>query len=329
MKRSRLILIFLFGFAGILIIWMINKPIPLKHFIYEGFDTWIEIDLPSHHQDISQDISSMIREMDEKWDRFDQRSEIWKINQSQEPIIVHEHTYDLLRRAQELQQRTDGFFNIFVGSLMDEWGFMSNPRIPPPNLIQDRIQQIANSSLILDGKTKSVQRTGLSEIDLGGIAKGYLVDMITNQLKKKQISPVLVNAGGTVYALGKKFRVGILHPRQKSVVGVVEVEDQAVSTSGDYYRFFEQDGIRYYHIINPYTGYPSSYFSSVTVVYPKAADADAISTAVMAGGPDLIPMMEKHFPGVVIIALQADGKLMINKAASKIFEKDSTYKFHP
>lgn len=329
MKHSHLLLVSFFGLIGVLIIWVVNKPNPLQHFIYEGFDTWIEVDLPSHHQNVSQDIGTMIRELDEKWDRFDHRSEIWKINQSQEPIKVNEQTCDLFGRAQELQNRTEGFFNIFVGSLMDEWGFHNNPRVPTPNQIQDRMKQIAHSSLIIDRETKSVQRIGFSKIDLGGIAKGYLVDTIAIELKKKQISPALVNAGGTVYALGKKFRVGILHPRQKSIVGIVEVKDQAVSTSGDYYRFFEQDGIRYYHIINPYTGYPSSYFSSVTVVYSKAADADAISTAVMVGGPNLIPLVEKHFPGVAIITVQADGKLMMNNAALKIFKKESTGKIYP
>jgi thiamine biosynthesis lipoprotein len=329
MKRSQLLLIFLFGLAGVLIIWAAIRPNPLQHFIYEGFDTWIEIDLPSRHQSLSQNIAAIIQELDEKWDRFDQRSEVWKINQNQEPIEISNSTCDLILRAQELQNLTEGFFNIFLGSLMDEWSFNNNPRLPSPDRIQVLTEQVANSTIFINKETKNAQRIGQGKIDLGGIAKGYLVDKIIIELEKKQISPALVNAGGTVFALGKKFRVGILHPRQESLVGLIEVKDQAVSTSGDYYRFFEQEGIRYYHIINPYTGYSSGYFSSVTVVYPNAADADAISTAVMAGGPKLIPIVERRFPGVAIIAIQSDEKLIMNNAALKIFQKDSTDKIHP
>ena len=329
MKQYHYLLIFLFGLGAVFTIWMVIRPSSLQHFIYEGFDTWIEVDLPARHQGFSNNIATIIQEMDEKWDRFDQKSEIGKINQSQELIEISSQTCDLILYAQELQNRTEGFFHIFLGSLMDEWSFNSNPRLPSSERIQDLIEQIAESTIIINREKRSAQRTGQGKIDLGGIAKGYLVDKIIVELEKKQISPALVNAGGTVFALGKKFRVGVMHPRQESLVGVIEVKNQAVSTSGDYYRFFEQDGIRYYHIINPYTGYPASYFSSVTAVYPNAADADAISTAVMAGGPELIPVVERRFPGVAIIAIQNDEKLVMNDAALKIFQKDSTDKIHP
>ncbi len=328
-KRYLFLWLLLLGFGVIFIIWLAVKPDPLQRFIYEGFDTWIEIELPFRHQNLSSNLDALIQDLDRKWDRFNPNSEIWKINQSQEPIEISDQTCDLFLNAQKMHKLTNGYFNIFLGSLMDEWGFNNNPRIPSPDRIQDLIEKISDCTLSIDKQEKSALRIGEGKIDLGGIAKGYLVDMLIVELNKKQISPALVNAGGTVFALGKIFRVGILHPRQESLIGLVEVKDQAVSTSGDYYRFFEQNGIRYYHIINPYTGYPSHYFASVTVVYPNASQADAISTAIMAGGPDLIPIIEERFPGVAIIAIQPDGKLILNITASKIFQRESTDSIPP
>ena len=319
---KRLFFLILLGILISIFIWGFFKKNPLEHWVFEGFDTWIEIDLPSCHQSVVQTIKTMVENLDAKWDRFDQNSEIWKMNHRFEPIMVDDDTFDLFIRSQELEKKTNGYFSIKLGSLMDEWGFSSHPHVPSSHRIQILIEQVAGSGIILDEKTKSILREGSGTIDLGGIAKGYFVDMVVSELKKNQITPALINAGGTVYALGRTFRVGILHPRQESLIGIVEVKNQAVSTSGDYYRYFEQNGIRFYHILNPFSGYPSHEFSSVTVIYSKATDADAISTAIMAGGSNLIPIIEERFPGVAIIAIQSNGKMIMNDKAHQIFQKE-------
>ncbi|MEI6157882.1 MAG: FAD:protein FMN transferase, partial [Atribacterota bacterium] len=160
---------------------------------------------------------------------------------------------------------------------------------------------------------------GEGKIDLGGIAKGYLVDRMVLFLKSKGVSHALVNAGGTVYGWGRPFRVGIMHPRSAGLIGTVEIQDLAVSTSGDYFRFFEKEGFRYYHILNPYTGYPGRDFASVTIIDSNATEADVLSTAVMVGGKVFIPEVERRFPRVAIIGITAAGNITLNERARQIF----------
>ncbi len=317
MKRILLLLLIVGMSLGI---WFFTQKNPLQHFIYEGFDTWIEIDIPSRQRQVALVIEAVINEYDKRWDRFSPESEIWKINHDHHPVEVNMVTLDILVEARRFHTMTEGYYNVFIGSLMDEWGFADHPRLPSPDRLHRLTEQIAGSDIEINEERKTVRRLGEGTIDLGGIAKGYLVDMMVDECKKHRITHALINAGGTVYALGKAFRVGILHPRHSSIIGVIEVKDQAVSTSGDYFRYFEDDGVRYYHILNPFTGYPEHDFSSVTIVYPHATEADVISTAVMAGGCLLIPFIEKRFPGVAIIAIRSNSEIFLNEAARSMFQ---------
>jgi thiamine biosynthesis lipoprotein len=128
------------------------------------------------------------------------------------------------------------------------------------------------------------------QIDLGAIAKGYGVLQAAAVLKKKGVSSALINAGGDVYAMGKKgrdmWKVGLRSPRGDDILGYLEVEDLAVMGSGDYERFFIEDGKRYHHIFDPKTGYPAEGLSATTLVHPDPMVADAWNTAIFVLGPD-------------------------------------------
>jgi thiamine biosynthesis lipoprotein len=128
-------------------------------------------------------------------------------------------------------------------------------------------------------------------VDLGGIAQGYAADRIASILRGCGIDAALINIGGEVVAIGRSpenrpWRIGIQHPRENGVIETIEIEDRALSTSGDYEKFFMVNGRRFPHIIDPTTGYPAQHFTSVTIMHASAAFADAIATAVAIMGPD-------------------------------------------
>jgi thiamine biosynthesis lipoprotein len=142
--------------------------------------------------------------------------------------------------------------------------------------------------VIRDGKLTKL-RTDMA-IDLGGIAKGYAAGEALKVLKKEGQTSALIDAGGDIYALGlnngRPWKIGIRQPSGKGILGALELSDASVSTSGDYERFFEKNGVRYHHIFDPRTGYPASGVRSVTVVSKDATLADGYSTALFVLGPE-------------------------------------------
>jgi thiamine biosynthesis lipoprotein len=128
-------------------------------------------------------------------------------------------------------------------------------------------------------------------LDLGGIAKGYAVDKAIESIKRKGIKAALVSIAGDIRAFGMKpgskpWKVGIQNPRGEDVFVSLYLEDKAISTSGDYQRYFIKDGRRYHHILNPDTGYPASGVISVSVIAPEGYLADGLSTGVFVIGPE-------------------------------------------
>jgi thiamine biosynthesis lipoprotein len=145
------------------------------------------------------------------------------------------------------------------------------------------------------------------------MAKGYATDCAADALRRLDIRHAIINAGGNVYALGRKpdgnpWRVGIRHPREEgALMGVVEVMDQAVVSSGDYERFFEVDGRRYHHILDPNTGMPSDKAISATVIASRSISADLLSTAVFVLGRDAIWDLLPYFEGVEALVVDEGG----------------------
>jgi len=153
------------------------------------------------------------------------------------------------------------------------------------------------------------------KLDLGGIAKGFIVDRALSLLEGKDVQAAFLNAGGDIKVLGtkpdgSKWRVGIRDPHKKNEVKAVLLLDKgAVATSGDYERFFEQNGVRYHHIIDPKTGYPARGLSSVTVVAPNCLTADALSTAIFVLGlSEGLALLEK-LPEVEGVFITEEGEL--------------------
>lgn len=219
----------------------------------------------------------------------------------------------LIERGSELSQRSGGLFNPAIGKLITLWGFASDepPTGPPPS--SEAIHAI------LDQKPKmtDIQLQGLKmrgtnralKLDFGAFAKGYAVDRAIEVLQELGIHNAVVNAGGDLRAIGRHgnrpWRVGIRHPRESGILASVAVEgDESVFTSGDYERYFDWQGVRYDHIIDPRSGQPAQGLSSVTVFTAQADLADAAATALFVAGPkqqDWLPVARAMGIGGVML----------------------------
>ena len=223
-------------------------------------------------------------------------SDIVKLNEAagRQPVRVSQEVFDALRAAREFGDTTSGAFDVTFGALADIWKFDHDQdnRIPSPADIQKRLPLVGYKDLVLDAaaRTAYLTRAGM-RAHLGGIGKGYAVDRVAGVLKSRGLTSFMIQFGGDMYLAGmagsRQWRVGIQDPRGEGnkSFAALELADSAVSTSGDYERFFLKDGVRYHHIMNPRTGQPARGSRSVTIVADTSTRADALSTGVFVMGP--------------------------------------------
>jgi len=217
---------------------------------------------------------------------------------------------ELFDHALQLYLDSEGFFDITVAPLSKLWGFADKKyQVPQPEEIEDALKYI--------GMDKIGKENGClillpnMELDWGGIAKGLGIDLVSKALKEMEVTRGFINAGGDLFCWGKNpsnslWKIGIKHPRKKGFLGVLSVSDLGLATTGDYQRYFVKDKVRYHHVFNPHTGYPSRNKQSVTVIGPKTLFCDALSTALFASSnPEKI--IEKYPDyGAIIVDSQGN-----------------------
>jgi thiamine biosynthesis lipoprotein len=238
-----------------------------------------------------------MEEVDKHFNVLDSTNSLFRFNQNSEPITDKE-IIALVETSLQISNESEGAFDITIYPLIERWGFFSDtPSLPDKKEIQQYLQRIGYSNLVIEDGTLTKRKKNV-QIDLGGIAKGYAIKEALQVLKNYQIESALIDAGGDIYALGeldgKPWKVGVRNPRGEGVIGVLEVTDMAVVTSGDYERFFEVDGEKYHHLLDPKTGYPTKGLASVTVMSSDPVLADAWSTALFIMGKEKgMPLVEK------------------------------------
>lgn len=206
-------------------------------------------------------------------------------------IQVSDNLYRLLKRAIKLSNLTHGAFDITVFPLVELWKEAEQSQQLPDDAALTKAKNKVDYRHIKLKKDNVVflKKIGM-KIDLGAIAKGYAVDEVAKILTKNKIKNFLIDAGGDIYCSGKykgqkKWEIGIQDPKNKTkIVDVLKIKNAAVTTSGNYERFYNLNGKKYSHIINPITGYPQSTVISSTVIAPTAEEADALSTALSVMG---------------------------------------------
>lgn len=245
-----------------------------------------------------------ISRLEKMMSSFIPSSELSRINQhaGKGPVTVSRELFMLIERAQHFSTLTEGAFDISFASVGKLWNFRSEI-LPTDEAVKAQLPFVNYQKIRLNQRDTSVYLPfPRMEIGLGGIGKGYAMDRAMVVLSKQGIHNAMVMAGGDTLIKGKKgedpWRVGLRDPdKAKGILAVLPLEDQAISTSGDYERFFINDGVRYHHILDTKTGFPTNTCRSVTILAKDATTSDALSTAVFVLGPqkgmDLIERLEE------------------------------------
>jgi FAD:protein FMN transferase len=235
---------------------------------------------------------ALIKQFEGQLSIYETESEISRVNKfaSMMPVPISRTTYDVIKASLGYARESDGLFDITVLPLVAAWGFSSKEFVKPSEAAiasaRGRVDW-KKVMLINAGDTQSIEfRAPDMQIDLGGIAKGYICDMVSEIFIKAGVKDFMVNIGGNIYAHGRSRKnhswvAGVRNPRERSeIIEKVALVNEAIATSGDYERFFMEDGKRYSHILDPRTGYPVQGTVAVTVIAPSALQTDAASTII-------------------------------------------------
>jgi thiamine biosynthesis lipoprotein len=265
-------------------------------------------------------VMAEMRQIDTDMSTYKPDSEISRVNAhaAQGPVKISKELFGLLETALEYSRITEGAFDITYASVGFMYDFRARHR-PTEQQIDAALPAVNYHHVLLDRATGTVRfsQAGV-RIDLGGIAKGYAVDRGIEILQKRGIQHALVSAGGDSRIIGDRFGkpwiVGIRHPDHKEqVIARLPLVDTAISTSGDYERYFDENGVRYHHIIDPRTGHSASAVRSATVLAPTATRTDGLSkTAFVLGAEEAIRIYEK-LGDVDAVIVRPDGKVLYTK----------------
>ena len=267
-----------------------------------------------------QGIDTVLREMrriDTGMSPYIETSELARLNasaQQQQPFKTSKELFSLIRRSLDFSAMTGGAFDITFASV----GFLYDyrNRIRPDETQRKRAAALINyHKLVLDHHSGTIafSEPGV-RIDLGGIAKGYAVDRCIGLLQELGIKQALVTAGGDSRMIGDRWgrpwSIGVRDPRNEDkLTAVIPLRDIAVSTSGDYQRYFEENGIRYHHIIDPVSGDSARELQSVTIIGPDATSTDALSTSVFVMGMQSGLELINRMPDIDAILVDQKGQL--------------------
>ncbi len=282
---------------------------------------------------LKEKIEKRLDEINQSMSTYIKTSEISRFNDLRQVGVkfkISDDFFQVMSVAQEIYQLSDGAWDGTVNPLVDLWGFGRGGRrqdIPPKNQIAALMPAVGFHYIDLIAPGYLIKKLETVTLDLSSIAKGYGVDQVAGVIRKEGFQNYLVEIGGEIFASGvredgQQWRVGINRPRKDASVNdvykVVRLQNKAFATSGDYRNFFEVDGIRYSHVIDPKTGYPvSSGVVSVSIIAGSCTFADGLSTAIMVMGLDKGIALVNRLGNVecLIVIEKQDGSLVDHYSA--------------
>ncbi|MDT7525278.1 FAD:protein FMN transferase [Pseudidiomarina sp. GXY010] len=290
---------------------------------------------PQHSpEQVKQRVDAVLEQVNSQMSTYDPQSELSLFNsrQTTEPVVISRSLETVIRRALEIANETDGVLDVTVGPLVNLWGFgpLAKPeRKPTEAELQAMLDEVGYQHVHVENHQLRKAKPEIY-IDLSTIAKGYGVDRVAVLLEQMEITNYLVEIGGEMRTRGTKpgnqpWRIAIEKPvtSERSVQRVIEPGDAGIATSGDYRNYYEEDGVRYSHIIDPRTGYPIQHnLVSVTVVAPTSMDADAYATALTVMGPEqALAFAEQKGLAVLLISREAEGFKEESSTAFKQYQQ--------
>jgi len=293
------------GFVGLLFLISCSSESPYEYLVRgETMGTTYNVKMVFDHPKSSDELNvyqvvveKALSRVDSLMSTYRSDSEVSILNNTPEgqPILLSAQTYEVLDAAKKISRLTDGSFDITVGPLVDLWGF--GPKYEQFEVPSSEDVLVAKSEVnwqaikLNDGQARRSQRV---HVDLSAIAKGYAVDQVSLSLKRLEVANFLVEVGGEIAVSGinKHRNSWVLGIEQPNVSGrkaytSVSLKDNSLATSGDYRNYFEKNGVRYSHTIDPKTGYPIKHrLASVSVIANTCMESDALATALMVMGEE-------------------------------------------
>lgn len=309
----------------------VNQPI-IAHSTRCGMGTVITHDIvgPNANKAL-KDAHKETHRLERLLSRFIASSDISRINRGAgiSRVRIHPETVDVLVIAKRVSQIAPQKFDVTIGPLVDLWRSAKKiSQRPSDSEINATLDLITSNDLTFDSRKRTAFLSRNSQsIDLGGIAKGYAADRVCDKMRKRGITSAYTDFGGNIATIGGKpdgspWRVGIQHPRRENaLIGVIEIKNQSVVTSGDYQQFFMGlDNKRYHHILDPQTGVPAaSGLISVTIVSPSSVEADALSTAIFVAGKAKAVQYLREYPQAKAILIDNDLNITISNGLEHSF----------
>lgn len=271
---------------------------------------------------LAQDSFTLIDEIENKMSSHVDNSEINKINRfaGQKAVKVSSDTYYIIKRALDYAQLSAGAFDPTIGPLVQLWGIgTKEEQVPHKEKITKKLAVVDYKRVKLMKENKVLLPKAGMRLDVGGIAKGYAADRVIAYLKEKGVKSAYVDIGGNVSVLGTKenndqWTIGIQDPKKErgELLAALEVKNKTIVSSGNYERYFIEQGTRYHHILNPKTGYPArKEVIGTTIVAKNSLKADALSTTVYVLGLKRGLSLVKDLEGVEAVVVTEDNKVYI------------------
>lgn len=297
-------------------------------------DTYINIKIYCNNESLVQksftEIDRMYNDYDKLADRYDAYDDLINVNylntklDLNKSIKIDKKLYDLLDYSKSYSIKTKGLFNIALGNVIDIWAqYRDGTKSGKPSISElQNSGSIDESSLVLmDDNT--IMKTKDISLDLGGIAKGYVTELAGDYLESVGLDKYLITAGTSSVKVGNhykndRYKVGLINPNKTDdLYKIIKGNNISITTSGSYEKYYEYDGIRYSHLINPFTLYPPNFVLSVTVITDDASLGEVLSKALF-----LMPINDgleylKEFDGAEAIWYGLDGKIIMSGGMNK------------
>ncbi|MBN1143517.1 MAG: FAD:protein FMN transferase [Bacteroidales bacterium] len=285
------------------------------HIIYES----------AHGENLQSSIDSLLNDFDYSLSIYQQNSIISRFNRNDSAVVADTKFIEVFNKSKEVFTNTGGAFDITVGPIVNALGFGSSDTMAVDSLVIDSLLQYVGMNKVDLSEGKLVKQHVNMRLDVNAIAQGYSVDLVARFLENRGIRNYMVEIGGEVRAKGKNskrsaWKIGIDKPQEGNMLpganlqAIVSLDDKSLATSGNYRKFYEKDGIKYVHTINPKTGYPVvSNLLSATVVADDCIAADAYATALMVMGLDQsIEFLKTHqFLDAFLIYADSQGRFQV------------------
>lgn len=262
-----------------------------------------------------------IRRLEDLLSTWIATSELSRVNAAagREPVTVSPDTLLIVQRSLDMARLTDGGFNIAIGPAVEAWSVTERQRVPSDRELETvrPLTDLTQVSLDEQARTVFLARPGM-RIDVGGIGKGFAADRAVTAMQRAGATAGVVALSGDIKTFGRMpggrpFIFGIQHPRKEgALLARLTLQDEAISTAGDYERFFEREGIRYHHILDPATLRPARGCQSVTIVATEGTMADGLDTGIFVMGPEAGMALIERLPGVEGVIVDSEGRVLVS-----------------